>query len=163
MKGDLLEELYSRYYNEVYLYAYSLCKSHHMAQELCSDTFFKALISCDEETPSMKYWLMRVCKNCYIDLWRKAQKRNAPLIEEMLPAGDSDPLEHILQKETQKTLYKAILQLPESSREVILLFYFQGLNGKQIAAITGRSPGAVRTLLYRAKIQLKDLLKEEIV
>lgn len=163
MKGDLLEELYGRYYNEVYLYAYSLCKNHHTAQELCSDTFFKALISCDGEMASIKYWLLRVCKNCYIDLWRKAQKRNAPLIEEMVPAEDGDPLEHILQKETQRSLYKAVLQLPESNREAILLFYFQGLSGQEIAAITGRTPGAVRTLLYRAKIQLRDLLKEEIL
>lgn len=73
MKKDWVEEMYQHYYRDVYLYAYSLCGNHYAAQELCSDTFFKALSSCDESTGSIRYWLLRVCKNCYIDRWSKKE------------------------------------------------------------------------------------------
>ncbi|MBP1582097.1 MAG: RNA polymerase sigma factor [Oscillospiraceae bacterium] len=159
MEKDLLEEIYARYYRDVYLYAYSLCKNHHLAQEICSDTFFKALISCDDNTAAIDYWLLRVCKNCFIDQWRRVRRRKEQPLEEIpLQAENSDPLEQILQQEERRRLYQAILQLPEAAREVVLLFYFHGFSGQQIAALTGRSPGAVRTLLYRARSQLKELL-----
>lgn len=163
MNQDLLEEIYQKYYRDVYLYAYSLCKSHHLAQEITSDTFFKALISCDDEVQSIRYWLLRVCKNCFIDHWRRAQKHSAIPIEELPLQAKDDPLEGLLQQESHRSLYQAILQLPEQTREIVLLFYFHGFSGQQIAAMTGRSPGAVRTLLYRARAQLKDLLKGEIL
>lgn len=162
MKNDWVEEIYRRYYRDVYLYAYSLCKNHHAAQELCSDAFFKALSSCDERTESIRYWLLRVCKNCYIDRWRKAQKHSTVPVEQLSLSGDEeDPLDHILQQEEHRRLYKAILQLPEQSREAVQLFYFHGFSTQQIAQMTGRSPGAVRTLLYRARTQLKELMKGE--
>ena len=44
MNGDLLEDIYRRYYNDVYLYAYSLCRSRHKAQELTA-TLFSRLCS----------------------------------------------------------------------------------------------------------------------
>lgn len=162
MKQDYLEEIYQKYYNDVYLYAFSLCKNHHMAQEICSDTFFKALVSCDDTVPSIRFWLLRVCKNCFIDRWRKAKKHRLISMEDLeIPAEESDPVNQILKEEVHRSLYRAILQLPEQSREVLLLYYFQGFSGSQIAEMTGRSGGAVRTLLYRARIQLKDLLKGE--
>lgn len=162
MKNDWVEEIYQHYYRDVYLYAYSLCKNHHTAQELCSDAFFKALTSCDETTESIRYWLLRVCKNCFIDRWRKAQKQSAiPLEEFPIQTEEQDPLDQILQQDEHRRLYRAILQLPEQVREVVLLFYFHGFSGQQVAQMTGRSPGAVRTLLYRARSQLKELLKGE--
>ncbi len=162
MKNDWVEEIYQRYYRDVYLYAYSFCKNHYLAQELCSDTFFKAISSCDETTESIRYWLLRVCKNCFIDYWRKMRKQSPTPIEELpLRLDEEDPLDCIIKQEQHRRLYKAILQLPEQSREVVLLFYFHGFSGQQIAQMTGRSSGAVRTLLYRARSQLKDLLKGE--
>lgn len=67
MTKNSLEKLYRQYANEVYLYAFSLCKNHHDAQELVSDTFFKALISLKQEEEKFKYWLFRVCKNSWLD------------------------------------------------------------------------------------------------
>ena len=74
MLNDRLEQLYSKYYRQVYLYALSLCRSRHQADDLTSETFFKALLSLQESTPYIKYWLFRVCKNLYLDSMRKKQK-----------------------------------------------------------------------------------------
>ncbi len=160
MNHDAIEQLYERYYHEIYLYAYSLCRNHHIAQEVTSDTFFKAFVSIDESGDSVKFWLLRVCKNCVIDRWRKSRRLSDLSENEGSEDGDN-PSERIIQNETYLHLYQAILTLPALSQEVIFLFYFSGLSGEQIAKTIGRSPGAVRTLLYRARIQLKEQLKEE--
>ena len=67
MKNDDLEEVYSLYAKQVYLYARSLCNNHYMAEELTSDTFYKALLSLDGKSTSIKYWLLRVCRNLFLE------------------------------------------------------------------------------------------------
>lgn len=74
MINDKIEELYIKYHKEVYLYAYSLCKNHHISQDLTSDTFYKAYLSMNSEVEYIKYWLFRVCKNQYIDYLRKSKR-----------------------------------------------------------------------------------------
>lgn len=66
MVTDDLENLYIKYHRELYLYAFSLCKNYHLAEDLTSDTFFKAMISLDEESSYIKYWLFRARKKLKI-------------------------------------------------------------------------------------------------
>ena len=49
MKNDALEELYLRYHKEILLYLYSLCKNMQLSEDLCQDTFVKALLSLSEK------------------------------------------------------------------------------------------------------------------
>lgn len=71
MKSDELEILYKKYSAELYIYALSLCKDHHLAQDLVSETFYKALLSIESTEGYIKYWLFRVCKNLYLDYMKK--------------------------------------------------------------------------------------------
>lgn len=158
MKGQSLDQLYRRYYSQLYLYAFSLCKNSHQAQELCSDVFYKALLSCWEDDGSPLYWLLRVCKNSYIDQWRRQQRRQDLPLEALPSPPEEDPLEQLLRREEQRELYEALLTLPPRSREALLLHYFQDLPLKEVAAILGLSPGGARTLLYRARLQLRQKL-----
>ena len=162
MCEDILTEIYEKYYNDIYLYALSMCRNHHSAQEICSDTFFKAMVSYTDETVPIKPWLLRVCRNCAIDRWRKARKTDDRELDENLPICTEGPISQILKKEEHQQLYQAIRKLPQAYQEVLYLFYFNDMSGKEIAEITGRSTGSVRTLLYRARVQLKELLKEEL-
>ncbi len=57
--NDQMEKLYIKYYRDVYLYALSLCKDHHLAQDLTAEAFYRAYLSV-EETDYIKYWLFRV-------------------------------------------------------------------------------------------------------
>jgi len=158
MKEQDLDALYRRYYPQLYLYAFSLCKNSHQAQELCSDAFYKALLSCREDDGSFLYWLLRVCKNSYIDQWRKRQRQSALPLESLARPQEEDPLEQLLRREEQRELYAALLTLPPRSREALLLHYFQQLPLKEVAVLLGLSPGGARTLLYRARLQLRQQL-----
>lgn len=163
MKNAGIEAIYHRYANDVYLYALALCKNHHLAEELTSDTFYKALLSMDGGSPHIKYWLLRVCKNSFLDTCRKKRREPASLVESLTVdiAGADTPLEAILKNEARQTLYRALLRLSPAEREVLTLFYFLDCSVLQIATQTGRTLGAVKTALSRARARLKHQLEEQ--
>ena len=45
MENELLRQLYRKYQRELYLYLYSLCKNHELAEDLLQETFLKALLA----------------------------------------------------------------------------------------------------------------------
>lgn len=161
MKNDELEILYKKYFTELYVYALSLCKDHHLAQDLVSETFFKALLSIEESEEYIKYWLFRVCKNLHLDYLRKNKcLQNIESNLDKLFAEDNT-LNKLIFSEQRKRIYCEILKLQPSYKEVITLYYYCTFSLKEIASITGVSQGAARTLLFRARKKLKDVLKEE--
>ncbi len=161
MKKDELTKIYEQYYKELYLYAFSICKEPNAAQDMVSDTFFKAFLTIDKNTGSLKYWLLRVCRNNCMDYFRKKQKQYSCPIEELPLFVEGTPLEQILQNEARQQLYIAISALPSSYREMVLLYYFWEMSTEEIASSLGLSGGAVRTLLYRARRKLRVFLEKE--
>ena len=97
MIKDQLEKLYIEYNRELYLYAVSLCRNHHQAQDLVSETFYKAMLSFDSDTIYFKFWLFRVCKNLYIDKVRKNRELEN-LSEDFLTTKET-PLDKIVDNE----------------------------------------------------------------
>ncbi len=167
MGRDEIEQVYRAYSKEVYLYALALCKDVHAAEDLTGEAFCKALLSFDAKNAGVKYWLLRVCKNLYIDSLRKRRWEQSPLadIEEL--ASDADgPLETVLKKDARQKLYRALLRLSEPDRDMLAMFYFSDCGISQIAVILGRTPGAVKTGLARARARLKkimEIMEEEIL
>ena len=159
MRGDGLEEIYRRFSGEVYLYALVLCKNPVVAEDLTSETFFRALLSLDADSAGLRYWLLRVCKNLFIDWYRKNRRRETLFTEEMRFGGDH-PLDAVLKEESRKELYRALLKLSETDREMLVLYYFLNCNISQIASQLGRTAGAVKTGLSRARVRLKKQLEE---
>ena len=162
MHQDVLEQVYRQYYRQVYLYALSLSRNVALAEDLTSDTFFKAFLSLEQSGGNIKLWLLRVCKNLWFDHLRKSKRLDAIPPEERTDLKSEDnTLEALLESEKNSRLYAAIHQLPAAQREAVTLFYFGGLHLKEIASILNMGEGATRTLVYRSRRRLKDLLKEE--
>ena len=158
MKKDIIDQVYKQYYQDLYLYIFSLCKNHHQTESLVSDTFFKAILSLEGNELHLKYWLLRVGKNLWLDSLKK--KRPISLSEDCIDHR-SEPLDQMISNEEQRTLYDSILDLPDHCREILIYYYFNDLSLKEIAAIKKISPGAARTLLYRSRIKLAEKLEEE--
>ena len=61
------EQVYDLYFRDVYRYILKLSGSEHVAEEITSDTFFKALRSIGKFRSScdMRVWLCQIAKNCY--------------------------------------------------------------------------------------------------
>ncbi|MDQ6692894.1 MAG: DUF151 domain-containing protein [Chloroflexota bacterium] len=73
----------------------------------------------------------------------------------------SDPAEEAETRELHRTVMQAINLLPPSSREATLLFYYEQLSVREIAAILGVSVSAVKSRLHHARVQLRERLSAE--
>ena len=74
MKSDIIDQLFSQYYNEALLYSISLCKNRTVAEDIVSNAFFKALGMADDSIRDFKPWLLTVCRNEFISLCRKESR-----------------------------------------------------------------------------------------
>ncbi|WP_040195511.1 RNA polymerase sigma factor [Candidatus Soleaferrea massiliensis] len=160
MEPDALESIYLSYYRELYLYARSLCGDCATADDLVSETFLKALLSAELSGDSMKFWLFRVCKNLWLDELRKQKRHPSFALHEQESSSEESALQQILKTEQNQRLYGAILTLPQPYREIVVLHYFGQTPLNKVAELYGISPGNARTLLYRARIKLRNILKE---
>ncbi len=159
MKSTAWENLFKRYYNEALLYVYSFCHNRTLAEDIVQEAYVRAIRSIDEEKDGFKFWLLKVCRNCYFDALRKNKKLEA--IENDMPSSDS-LVDDVIQKEEYRALYKAVSLLKDSYQEVVRLYYFDSMSVKEIASIIGESADNVKIQLYRARLKLKELLEESI-
>lgn len=160
MKNAAFEKLFKMYYNEAVLYVCSLTHNRQLAEDIVQEAFSRALTSIDDEKDAFKYWLFKVSRNCYFDYLRKA-KRVAPMPDDM--GGDERELvQGLIEKEEYRALYRAIGKLKDNYREVVLLYYFEGLSVSEIGGITGQSADNVKVLLFRSRAKLRSLLEADI-
>ncbi|MCR5138028.1 MAG: RNA polymerase sigma factor [Oscillospiraceae bacterium] len=161
MKSDIVDQLFSQYYNEALLYTVSLCRNRTVAEDIVSDAFFKALTMADDSVRDFKPWLLTVCRNEFISLCRKNSRFTGDEIPEDLPDDREELIETVIRKEEYRSLYRALGLLPEAQKEVVTLFYFSGLPVRSISEITGKSETNIKVLLCRAREKLRKILEEE--
>ncbi len=174
----LLELMYDKYYRELYIYIYSMCRSSTATEDILQETFLKAFISLKDSHTNMRAWLYMAARNLCLN----AIKKNSRLINQSdiksMTQSDSSSndmqditdtashahdatLETVLRNEEQRILYNAVLQLSPEKRDVIILQYFGGLRQKEISALMRITPENVRVTAHRAKKDLKKILEKE--
>ena len=160
MEKDILEQLYRIHTKAVYLYLYTLCHNHDLAEDLMQETFLRALCSLEIARSELLPWLLTVARNLYLDTWRR-EKRLEKEIErrKMETVTGEGILEMMIQKERNQNLYQAIQKLKDIEREAVVLYYFAGISQEEIGSILNLSYGNTRVILYRAKKNLKKLLE----
>lgn len=160
MEPDILEQLYRRCHGPALLYTLSLCGDPSLAEDIVADAFVKAYLTLPQETPSFQFWLLRVCRNLWLDHLRRQKFQADPAALEDL-VDHRTPETRYIQSEQKKALWKAIDALPPLDRELVTLHYFTGLPLNQIAPLLGKSPAAVRQRLTRLRHTLKQRMEEQ--
>lgn len=160
MDQEILEALYRRHYSAAMFYCMSLCGDEHLAQDLVSDAFIKAYLSLPDDIPSFQYWLLRVCKNIWIDHLRKQKFRAEAESPDRL-ADPVTPETAYIQGQERRALWNAIRSLEPADRELVTLHYFSALPLKQIAPLLGKSHAATRKQLSRLRQILKQRMEEQ--
>jgi len=160
MEQEVLEALYRRHYSAAMLYCITLCGDEHLAQDLVADAFVKAYQSLPDEFPSFQYWLLRVCKNLWIDHLRR--RKHLTTVESLDRIADPVTLETAyIRDQERQALWNAICTLRPADRELVTLHYFSALPLNQIAPLLGISYAATRQRLVRLRQQLKQRMEEQ--
>lgn len=159
MDTDLLNKLYRKYYEEIFLYLYSLSGDYHLAEDLIQETFLKALLSLPNGHTNMRAWLYMVGRNLYYNYFKREKHRTPYEDLTQMPDEKEELLAKIIEGEDKRFLYEALSHLEGHKREVMLMQYFGGLSQREIAAVLHLTPENVRVLAYRAKQELRKYLE----
>ncbi len=159
MDEKLLRELYKKYYKELYLYLYSLCKNKELSEDILQETFLKAILSLKDNHTNMRAWLYTVARNLYFNYSKKEKRKNDDEISDLVSDG-TEVIEEIIKIEENRLLYKAMQSIDRRKREVLTLQYFCGMTQKEIASTLKISCENVRVLSCRGKRELKKYMEE---
>lgn len=153
MEEHMYEEVVARQGPSVYRLAFAQMRSKSDADDVFQEVFLRFVEKSPEfENPEHeKAWFLRVTLNCCRNVWRAPWRRKNVPLDENLPFVSQE----------QWDLHRELLRLPQKYRSVLHLFYWEELSTREIAQITGSSPGAVRKQLERARRLLKEILEKE--
>ena len=143
-----------RYYSPmVWRLALTKTKSHDDAEDIFQEVFLRLARNNKpfETEEHRKAWLIRVTVNCcnshFVAPWRRNVCSLGDVELEDVPDERED--------DGQIDVYAEVMRLPENMREVILLFYFEGLSVREIAEAVGTTEVNVKKRLQRARQKLK--------
>ena len=104
-------------------------------------------------------WAVTTAKNLCVSLWRKARKGpKLPLREDLL--ADIDPSSRVEESEAEAAVAKALGNIPERTRYLLRL-RASGLSLDEIALVTGRPKGSVKTSISKARKELMNTVNHE--
>ena len=173
-RGDMgaFEELVARHRDKIYARAYSMMRNEDEALDLSQEAWVKAWQRLEQfqGDSSFPTWITRIVINLCLDQLRRQKRRRTESIDEMdeesggverqLPVVIVNPTEGLERAELRARIDKALTQLSESHRTVIVLCEFQGMEYKEIAKTMGCSIGTVMSRLFYARRRMASLLAD---
>lgn len=172
------EELMARNQAKVHSLLFHFVGDREQAEDLTQEVFLKVYRARESWEPSAKFstWLFRIVHNLALNALRSRRRRPELLfggaktstgenqsgtfsVEENIVAKSGLlPTRQLDRQETQKVVRLAMESLGERQREAILLHRFEGMSYQQIADVMELTPQAVKSLLCRARIGLREAL-----
>lgn len=150
------DEAFRRYGDRVFSAAFSVCQNREDADDVVQDTFIKYYTRNEDyiDDSHLKAWLLRVAINRAKDITGAFWRRNRVSWEEYM-----EQLEFVQPED--KSLFQAVMELPEKYRLVIHLFYYEEYSIAEIAALLRSTQGTVKARLSRGRTLLKSMLTED--
>lgn len=151
------EEIYKTYFEDVYKYLRGLTVNEHLAEELTSETFYKAMRAIDsfKGECDVRVWLCQIAKNTYFSYLRKKNKEISLEDCEEIHI-EKDNIERLLvNKDLAFKIHQMLHTIKEPYKEVFTLRVFGELSFKQIAIIFGKSEHWACVTYHRAKEMIK--------
>ncbi len=154
-----LEEIYSKYFEDVYRYVLCLCRNESIAEDITQETFFKALKNIDsfKGDCKMSVWLCQIAKNSYFSYLKKEQN-NFKRVEDIVDVFDAGFEQILVDDESAFEIHKLLHNLEEPYKEVFTLRFFGDLPFLKIAELFGKTESWARVTYHRARIKLKEKL-----
>ncbi|HPF71413.1 MAG TPA: RNA polymerase sigma factor [Candidatus Krumholzibacteria bacterium] len=154
------EDLMNRYRQRAYAVALGLAGSHDDAMDAVQKAFIRIHRTLDRFQVDRPFfpWLYRIVRNAALNQRRdeKRHQGDVPLEWVRRPDGRPDPLAEREADDLRERLWTGIQELPPEMREVFLLYHFQGLKYREIAAACGIPIGTVMSRLHAARRRLQQ-------
>ena len=159
------EEIYNAYFDDVYRYIRRLSGNEHVAEEITSDTFFKAMKKLDtfRGDCDLRVWLYQIAKNSYYTYLKKEKKsvsiENLDL-EEMTD-NKPNPEDQFITNEKAAQIQAILHTISEPYKEVFMWRIFAELSFKEIGQLFGKTNNWACVTYHRAKQEIIKKLEEQ--
>ncbi len=166
------EPLYRKYVAQVYNLAVYELRDPHEAEDATERTFLAALAALPlfregatpedgEDASTFKVWLYRIARNAIAERRRTLRRHPETPLDALAHVPAVTDVEAIaVRNEAATEAWRAIATLPDDRRQAVVLRFVHELSTAEIAAILGRSEGAVRVLIHRGLRRVADQLGE---
>ena len=147
-------QLYDRFADRVYRYAYTILRGKHLAEEVSQETMIAVWKGASKFAGRSKVstWIFGIARNQAYSLVRKEiRTERTPDVSLIQP----DPAPGI---HRQERVARALEQLSDDHREVVFLTFYEGLSYREIASILDIPTGTVKSRMFHAKKQLGEVL-----
>jgi RNA polymerase sigma-70 factor (ECF subfamily) len=159
--------------NRVFSYSCYFLRNREDAEDVTQEVFIKLWKNMHKiDKRKIVPWIIQVTHNCCIDRVRKRKS-----VKETPKYVSSDNLDKIMVKtekqadpelsfesnETHQILLSALHTLPERTKSMLLLHYFQGLKYKAIGTLLNTDAGAVKVAIHRGRKMLREKLTPHFI
>ncbi len=148
-----IENILEKYADTVYRIAFARTKNAHDAEDIMQEVFMRFIKRAPvfQSEEHEKAWFIRVAVNCSKSLLSSPWRNRVSEEKTDTPYFDTEKSE----------VWCAVASLPEKTRVVIHLYYYEDMSVAEIASATGKSQSAVKTTLHRGRQRLKEILTNE--
>ncbi len=166
------DELVRRHQDRIMNACVRMVGDYEDARDLCQETFVKAYraVADFEERSQFGTWIYRIAINLCLSYHRSGKrsierpmphpKKDESRPEHQVPDLSMEPQSAVLGREAQEVVQRAIAQLDDEYRSVIVLREIQGLSYEEVAEVLSVPIGTVRSRLHRAREALKETLSK---
>lgn len=172
-KGDrsAFDDLVARHQRRAYQFAYRLTSNVDEAADVVADSFVRVYSALGnfKQQSSFTTWLYRILTNCFLDLRKKEKTRPTVSLEAVSSTLEGDlerqvedpgrtPMEESERSERERVLERAVAELPEYQRAMIVMYHAEMLSYEEIAEALDLPIGTVKSRLNRARLSLRQML-----
>lgn len=156
------EKIYKENFDFIYKYLLRLSGNSSVAEELTSETFFRAYMNISKlkDENKVSVWLCQIAKNSYYAYYNE-QKKLGQLDEAENIKSEAEIENFFEQKELSEKAFQCLHSLDEPYKEVFMLSVFGQLSLKDISKIFNKSESWARVTFYRAKQKLSERMKQK--
>jgi RNA polymerase sigma-70 factor (ECF subfamily) len=159
-REDAFLRLFDEHHLPLFRFAYRLTGSVEDAEDIVQECFLGLLrpeCGFDERRTSLRIYLFGAVRN---QASKRFRRREDPTAEPEPPPDRRSPESEALRAELKTSVARAVLRLPETQREILILAHYEQLPLAEIAEIAGIEVGAVKSRLQRARGALREMLAE---
>lgn len=154
------EQIYSTYFKSVYRYIWKLSGDEHIAEEITSETFLKAMRSigdfrgeCD-----MRVWICQIAKNTYYSYLKKSHRMASADETELKNLEDPKAFieEQIVIRDEAQQIREILHTMADPYKEVFMWRVFGELSFKEIGALYSKTDNWACVTYHRARKMIQD-------
>lgn len=147
-------KLIGRWQDRIHHFAYRYFANNDDAAEITQKTFIKAYqkLNTLEDAGKFGSWLYRIANNLCLDELKRVGRKRSTSLEALKTAPQSETERAadsaLMRNEAIVLLHKALLQLPNEQRMVVIMKEYEGLTFREIAEILDESENTIKSRLY---------------